>query len=419
MGNKVEELKKERKRKKRKNMIMLPIFVMVAYIIFACVALVLIENKISIDEKNQWNYGWTILSLELLHFGLSFRRVGPTSLGAVLIFGRPIYQVRSGLVYLPFIVCQLVKDGKNVVPVQFPSAPELVDKSGLDDRPVPPGLVKPIRVTTASKEMLTEEYKVKLDKNKNLKKLPLNEMMTLEPSVFVRYQRRNDDYISFLSNIGNDDKAMIAMRDTVDAVLRIEFAKRTTVLILMEQDEINKTLLEKIEILVGEIPDPKRPDLFNPEDSWGINILNVQLTDVDLSKKINQSLRDIVDSQLRKTADITKAEGDKKVKELAGEGERKFKTDDGTGVANARFSLLEAEAKGFEKIAKVAETEEGKLALLAKATEQGLKGSQYSIVPDGAGSLIAGMMEVLKKTASRETPKKVEEDLKSNKGDKK
>jgi regulator of protease activity HflC (stomatin/prohibitin superfamily) len=403
MNNKSDELKKTRKRKEFKKMIWLWIWVMLAYAIFARVALVLIEKEISIDKENQWNLGWAILAMEFLHFSLSFRVIGPTSLGAVLFFGRPLYQVKSGLVYVPFIVCQLAKEDRTVITIQFPAEPEKVDKSGDNEKPVPPGFVKPIRVTTGSRDMISSDFRDRIIKN-NPKFLahPLNEMMTLEPSVVVRFQIRNDDFISFLTNIGSRKKAISAMRDTVDSVLNIEFPKRTPALIIMDKEVINKQLKTMIEILVGEIEDPNDPDSFNPEESWGLNIINAQLPDVDLTKKINKSLRDIVDSKLKKTASITEAEGKKKVHELEGEGENKFETEKGKGLASARLDFLKAEADGLEKIAKVAETEEGKLAVVTKATEQGLKGSQYSIVPDGAGSIIAGIMETLKKTKSRD-----------------
>lgn len=400
MDNKVDELKKERKRKERKNMILLWIWVMVAYAIFACIALVLIDKEISFDKKNEWNLGWGILSLEFLHFGLSFRTVGPTSLGAVLLFGRPLYQVKSGLIYVPFIFCQLAKEDRTVITIQFPAEPEKVDKSGLDDRPVPLGFVKPIRVTTGSRDMISDEFKARIKVSPEFFNHPLNEMMTLEPSVVVRFQIRNDDFISFLTNIGSRKKAVSAMRDTVDSVLNIEFPKRTPALIIMDKEIINRELKTMIEILVGEKEDPKDPDSFNPEESWGLNIINAQLPDVDLSKGINQSLRDIVASQLKKTADITKAEGDKKVKELAGEAEKKFETDKGAGVANARLAFLQAEEKGLKGIADVAKTPEGKVAIISKTQEEALKNAKYSIIPEGIGSLISGVQEILKKTKS-------------------
>lgn len=406
----------QRKKGLLKKMLFLWIGVLSVYALLSILALVLIDKKVSIDSKNQWNWGWTILSIIFLHFSLSFRTVGPKSLGAVLLFGRPLYQVKSGLVFVPFIVCQLAKETKLVIKEQFPAEPEFVDKSGDDTKPAKDGFVKPIRVTTASRDMISDNDKGRIEKFKDH---PLNEIMTLEPSVVVRFQIRGDDFISFLTNIGSVEHVVSQMRDTVDSVLNIEFPKRTPALIIIDKEDINRELKEKIEILVGEIPDPKNPNSFKPEESWGINVINVQLADVDLSKTINTSLRDVADSKLLRTASITKAEGDKKVRELAGEAEKKFETDRGDGVASARRSFLEAEAEGLEKISKVAETEEGKLSVLAKATEQGLKGSQYSIVPDGAGSLISGIMEVVKKTGSRETPKKTEVDLKENKGDKK
>lgn len=398
MGDKIDELKKERKRKERKNRILLWVWVMVAYAIFACVALVLINKEVSIDEKNEWNLGWTILSAIFLHFGLSFWTVGPTFLGAILLFGRPIYQVKSGLVYRPFIVCQLKKEDRTVITEQFPAEPEFVDKSGDDKKPVPPGFVKPIRVTTASRDMLDEKCK---DRIKDFKNHPLNEMMTLEPSIFVRYQIRSDDFISFLTNIGSKEKAKLAMRDTVDSVLNTEFPKRTPALIIKDKDEINKKLKEKIEILVSEIPNPDDLDSFNPdEESWGLNILSVQIADLDLSRTINQSLRDVADSQLKKTSSITKAEGDKRVRELTGEGEKTFETEKGAGVANARLTFLQAEAKGLKEIADIAKTPEGKVAIISKTQEEALKNAKYSIIPDGIGSLISGVQEILKKTKS-------------------
>src|SRR3989344_2809023 len=162
MGNKSDELKKARKRKEFKKMIWLWVWVMVAYAIFARVALVLIEKEVAIDSKNQWNLGWAILAMEFLHFGLSFRTVGPTSLGAVLLFGRPLYQVKSGLVYVPFIVCQLAKEDRTVITIQFPAEPEKVDKSGDDTKPVAPGFVKPIRVTTGSRDMISNAFKTRI-----------------------------------------------------------------------------------------------------------------------------------------------------------------------------------------------------------------------------------------------------------------
>ncbi|MBU6430812.1 MAG: hypothetical protein KGJ58_00810 [Patescibacteria group bacterium] len=378
-------------------MISLWIWVMVTYAIFACVALVLMEKEVSIDEKNKWNLGWAILSIEFFHFGLSFRTVGPKSLGAVLLFGRPLHQVKSGLVYVPFIVCQLAKETKLVIKEQFPAEPEFVDKSGLDNRPVPTGYLKPIRVTTASRDMISDEDKVRI---KEFKDHPLNEIMTLEPSVVVRFQIRGDDFISFLTNIGSIEHAVSQMRDTVDSVLNIEFPKRTPALIIIDKEEINRKLREKIEILVGEIPDPEDPDSFNQEESWGINVINVQLADVDLSKTINQSLRDVADSKLRYEVGVKEAEKKKKSRELEGEGEKKFETDKGTGVANARLSFLEAEAEGLEKIAGVAKTTEGKVAIISKTQEEALKNAKYSIIPEGLGSLISSVQEILKKTKS-------------------
>ncbi len=368
------------------------------YAVLVIPALLLISNKVSIDQKNQWNWGIIILAIEMVHLGLSFKIIGPTELGAVLLFGRPLYQVQSGLVFAPFIICQIIKETCLVIKKQFPEEPELVDKTGDDTKPVRPGFVKPIRVTTASGKMLNE-FK---DKIKNYEKDPLNDMLTLEPSVVVRFQIQRDNFIPFLINIGSVRNAVSQMRDTVDAVLNIEFPKRTPALIILEKEEINKMLKKEIEDLVGE----KDPNVsLNSEkerERWGIDIINVQLVDVGLGKTINAKIEGVPDSKLSAEATVRKSQAEKDAMVLKGQGEKEFETDKGAGVANARKAYLKAEAEGLQKIANVAKTEEGKLAIITKATEQGLKGSQYSIIPDGAGSLIAGIREILKKTGSRE-----------------
>lgn len=362
-------------------------------IVLIIYALLLIKNKASIDQKNQWNWGMIILAILMVYLRQSFKIVGPTELGAVLLFGRPLYQVDPGLVFVPFLICKIMREDGTTIARQFPAEPELVDKSGDDSKPVKEGYKKPIRVATASYNMLSDEMKKKIKGDIND---PLNKMLVVEPSAVVRFQII--DYLSFLKNIGSLEKAISQMRDTVDTVLNIEFPKRTPSLLIQDKEEINKELLDKIEILVG---DPDNPTaVAEKKRSWGINVINAQIPELDLSKGIHTSIRDIVDSQLKRTATVTNAEGAKEKRELEGAGEEVFKTREGTGLANARLAFLEAEKKGLEGIAEVAGTDAGKLAIITKTVEQGLKGSQYSIVPDGAGSLITGIMETLKKTKS-------------------
>ncbi len=373
-----------------KKMLSLWIWVMIAYALLAVVALVLIRRHVSIDQKNQWNWGMIILSIELFHFGLSFKIVGPKELGAVLLFGRPLYQVKSGLVYVPFIICQIEKELKTVEPIQFPAEPERVDKSGIDEKPVTHGFLKPIRITTCNKEMLIPEFKERI---KECLSDPLNDMMTLEPSVVVSF--KIIDFIPFLTNAGSIKNIKTQMRYVIESVLNVEFPKRTPLLILLDKESINKELKEMIKKLVGEKP-------VTPEEedrSWGINVISVMLAEIDTTKTVNTKLRDVVDSKLDKIINITIAEGKKQARILEGEGENKYKTEEGIGAANARRCLLEAEAEGLEQIAKVAETEQGRLAVISKIQEEAMKNAQYSIVPDSM-NFISGIQEILKRTKS-------------------
>lgn len=286
-----------------------------------------------------WGFFEVFPYLVLLHFVLSFRTVGPTQLGAVLFFGEPIQEVGSGPKIVPFFSCSLVKETRLVIQDQFPGDPEQIDKRDVD---VPEeGKVAPIRVPTGEGTGSDD---------------PIDRRMTLEVTLLSRYRIEKGQFIIFLTTIGSTTEARRQIRDTVEAFLKIEFAKRSPMQILADLADINKILREAVE---------------KDTDSWGIQVENVQLVDNDLGKKVNQSLRDVPSALLQKKVTVTNAEAEKRKLVLEGEGVADARQKFLFAEADGRQAFLEAEAIGFERMAKAAGKDNGKFVQAMRVLEEG------------------------------------------------
>ena len=69
--------------------------------------------------------GTIMLCTLLLYTAASLRIVGPKELGCVLIFGRPLKNVSSGLAIVPLWICTLVTETRLVIQDELPAEPEL------------------------------------------------------------------------------------------------------------------------------------------------------------------------------------------------------------------------------------------------------------------------------------------------------
>lgn len=289
----------------------------------------------------EWNWGWAVFFAQLLYFLLSFRIVGPTELGAKLLFGKPVQAVSSGLTFVPLGIFSLAKETRLVIQEQYPDDPEKVWKG--DQSQIPPGMVPPLRVTHSQAEKPTDD--------------PIHKRMTTEVSVVVRYKINN--YILFLTTIGSIKEAKRQIRDTVVAKLREELAKRTPADTLAQWDNVNKLLKGAVDKLV---------------ESWGVDVDDVRMEEVDLGKTVNEGLRNVPRADLDKKVVITTAEGEKKKRELEGQGE-----------AVAQKAVLSAKARGYKEIAEKLNIEDGSAVLAAETAKTTLEKSQYSIVAGSGG----------------------------------
>lgn len=362
-----------------------------ANIVLLFIDVMLMYMHCAIDEKNLWNWGWIIISFQIIYIVLSFKTVGPEEKAAVLLFKRPMYEVKSGLIFVPWLVCSLRKESRLTIQMQIPGEPEEIDKSGDDNKGLLPGkMFLPIRSTTASYEIV-KKNKAFANDPALVEGDPLNRRMTLEPTAQIRFKIK--DLVKFIQTIGSIKEAKKQLRDTAEGVIDSEFGKRTPALIIAHRSDINKTLRKEIGKLVKD-------DTTTPEHNewWGVDIETAQLLDLDISKKVNEALSQVAEADVIAKKTVIVAEASKKSAKLAGQG-----------AASAELSMLTAQAAGQQLLANTAKTKAGKYALTLQTVNEMTAKSKFSIVGgDGLLGVVASAKETLDKIVSpkEESPKK-------------
>lgn len=342
----------------------------IVYTILTAIAVTLIISKVSIDSTNWFNWGWIIISLEIIYTVLSFKTVGPTEKGIFLLFSDPLYELKPGLVFVPFGICEAKKMPGVQIQIQIPADPEFVDKSGDDSKKIPEGMVKPIRATTSSFESLPKELQEEI---KDFKDDPLNGRMTVEISMAIRYFIK--DPVKMLKNIGNIKEIEKQIRDTAEAVIKSEIGKKTPYLIIRDLKSLNDTLDNRINDLVGI-----NEDGSEKENAWGIDVTDAQIVDVDLGKKVNESLRDARAALLNRKTTITNSEAEKTKLENIG-----------LGNAAAKEAANKVEINFLKKQAKIAETEGGKISIAMDIAGTALEKAKITYFP-GTGADLVGVI---------------------------
>jgi regulator of protease activity HflC (stomatin/prohibitin superfamily) len=234
----------------------------------------------------EWNWGWVAFFAQILYTIFSFRNVGQTELGAILFFGKPVKEVSSGLVFVPFGICKLEIETRLVIQEELPGNPELIFRG---DGETPKGMFPPIRIPFADKPEKGDD--------------PLNKRITAEIVPVIRWRILN--YITFLINIGSKEEAKRQMEDVTIALCMRELPQKSVAEALVTLQDFNKKLQKTIEELVG---------------SWGIKVETVQIKLINFHRELNKAIASVAEAGFQKKAVITVGEGERQKRMLEGEG---------------------------------------------------------------------------------------------------
>ena len=281
----------------------------------------------------EWDLGAVVLIILFLYILASLRIIGPRELGAILLFGRPVINVGSGLVFVPLGFCSLSIETKLVIQMELPADPENIFRAKEGDSTIPEGKFPPIRITFGEIDEVkikavpgqdsvetfeispkTDEQ-IRQERNNNNKQRkgeteeeedPLaSERLTEEVVPVIRFLII--DYAQFLGSIGSREEAKRQVQDTVVGTLTLEFAKVTIGTALRNLSVYNKRLTDEIRGITR---------------GWGIEFRSATIKSVNLSRGLNQNIQSVVEARFKRRADAIQGagEGAKNEAQLAGRG---------------------------------------------------------------------------------------------------
>ncbi|MFH1346827.1 MAG: SPFH domain-containing protein [Spirochaetota bacterium] len=281
------------------------------YIIFFAVEYFWLSNYSAsgtlLQMELKWNWGLATFLAQVLYTLVSLRIVGPTELGALLLFGKPICEVSSGLIFAPLGIIQLKKETRLTIQDELPTDPQHIFRRE-DTENVPPGFFPPIRIPFGFRQDAEKlsEINVKTsdeDENNEVDEKkhqlvvppdddPLDLRVTAEVVPVIRW--RIDDYIQFLTTIGSQEEARKQMEDCAIGSLTREFAKITPAVALANlgtysaclQFEINKRI-----------------------ENWGISMESAQIKMINFHRDLNTAIGAVPQAKLEKERDRLAGEG--------------------------------------------------------------------------------------------------------------
>lgn len=251
--------------------------------------------------NTQWNPGLTLVLGLVLYTLASLRIVGPTNLGAILRFGKPILQVWPGLKFVPLVICQLVTETRNIIQNELPAEPEKIYRLKDGESAIPTelgdqGFREPTRITFADAE--------EVQRGDDL----LQRRVTAEVPIVVRWKIIN--YLTFIGAIGSRGEAVRQMEDAAIAMATQELPKFTVGHVLANIEVFNAKIKGAIEARIQE---------KSLHHGWGIDFKSSQIKLVGFGHKLNLAIQAVPEA--RAAANVTVLAADARRIELTREGE--------------------------------------------------------------------------------------------------
>lgn len=241
------------------------------------------------------NYGRGTVAIYVLflYLAASLRIVGPKEQGCVLLFGRPWFNVSSGLALVPLLICWLVLETRLVIQDELPAEPEKIYRASEQDPEgisMPAelqalGMRPPIRVTFSGRNKASVNAGIKKDD-------PYDRRLTEEVVPVIRW--KIDDLKTFITVIGSVAEARKQMEDTCVKTFTEHLTQVSPAVALLKIGDYSDILQAAIEKLVH---------------GWGVRIENAQIKALRFSKKLNTAVQNVVVQERNKIASILEGEG--------------------------------------------------------------------------------------------------------------
>lgn len=236
----------------------------------------------------------------VFHALASLRMVGAQEFGAILLYGKPLYPLDSGLRFIPWLIGTIVKETRLVIEDELPANPEKIFRVGRDAPETIPadlqekGYRPPIRITFAGieKERKAEGKDGELQKKERMVDDPLEERITAETPVVLRWQI--SDFLRFLVTVEDREDARRQMEDVAIAVLSQHFTRVTVAEALHNKKTYDDKLQEALQEATA---------------NWGVVIHMAAVKNIILSRELNVEVQRIAEARAKRRRDILEGEG--------------------------------------------------------------------------------------------------------------
>ena len=275
-----------------KNSFWTPVVLIYATLTVVAILLNLFAGSITVFGAER-GAGTIVLYTLLLYMAASLRMVGPKEIGARLLFGKPIDNVSSGVVFVPLFFFSLITETKLVIQDELPTDPEKIYRGSDGDvhgRTVPKdlqdlGWKPPIRVTFSGRNAESEAEGIPKDD-------PYDSRLTAEVVPVVRW--KINDFVVFLQTIGSVEQARRQMEDTCTATFTEFLTKVSPAVALQRMKFYSKALENALDELLK---------------TWGVDMVSAEIKAVNFSQSLNAAVQNVVEKERKKQADILEGQG--------------------------------------------------------------------------------------------------------------
>lgn len=343
----------------------------------------------------------------LVLFGFGFllfgrvQTVEQDQLGVKTMLGMVIQTFGPGPTFVPVGLCKLTKLPANQFSIQIgasETAPTMHLLDGLATAATIEQCQESLEVNFATPEQakwtldeveerqIREEDAATIEKVKERRALYLrdsiNTRLTAKMRITFLVQIDPGATREFAKNIVAPERAILELNELARAVVGRWCGKRTPAFVTRNLGLLGREILHNAEDLVGDAKPAKveladgtkvirHRDHINPQP-WGLDIIRTEVHSPTFPEEVRTAI-----------ASVAKNIADGEALSRLADGEKEKRIKEGAGAAEARKSMLFAEAGGAEEFARICKDSPTALALATlKAQENIAKEADFIIAPD-------------------------------------
>jgi len=362
----------------------------------------------------QMNWGAFWIGACILYFIFSFKKIELGSIGVLMLFGKGITNVDSGLKLVPLGIGKIItvptrraifvlgaqtnKQGQ-VIPLDLETNAGDVILGGKERFFVTFSTktrASNKRIETSSNDVGYIERVPTKDEWDPGKSDRLEEEQTTSPQVVGVFQI--SDPLQFVKRFGTMEQAYRILYNLAEGTLQSFAGSRILSFAIRYADDASLLIQRKVEKLIGD------PNLFptDSKESCGVDLVDITVKSWGLSYDLNAEIRNATQAKFTRQVLEETGEGTAKAEELKLLAQAKGRRAMVMAEADGRAAYLKAEADGRKLLLEQAKTTKGMRIAELETLEKAIQGSNTVVAPDF--SAVLGLLRAGQATLKGKQP---------------